>query len=369
MLKLNRIISILLTVCLTWSCFVTPVYAADSSSAEIDVAAYRELTGQEVADHAMYIATVLRPNYLLGHLAYDGYNFKDDAVDCLQFVFASQMGALGAQRWDNNDNSAVIGLNTCWWYGYDHNVDDPYDATGENHYNNLRNTKFNPRYGYSWVKWCRQYLGQEIYCDGYNEYGEHVRQYYTVGCAGSVDEANEQLANMGSIYRIGDVKLSNRNCSTFLAYAQSFPGSIIWCNGHASVGVGCFESREAMKEFYGNKGYDVEVRSRAYGKDTAWPVAPLESYAQYVYPLTNDINDARYYLGRGWQVSASGEEVGCRMNNATTDCGTALNRKTDQVVVLIPVGASNESTGTTANQYTPRNGWNAAAIKAAEAES
>ena len=368
----KRIIALMLTCLSIISVVTTPALAADANSAEISNTSYRPLTGQEIADHAMYIATVLRPSYQTGHIAYDAYTFKDDSLDCFQFAFASMMGAVGAQRWDDNDNVAVQGVKTVWWYGYDHQIGDPYDATGALHHRGYDNTKFNPRYGYSWAQWCQQYVGKEIYLDGYNEWGEHVRQYYTVGVAGKVEECNAQLEAQGSIYRIGDIQIGRNICSTYLAYAQSFPGSIIWCNGHASVGVGCFESRDAMKQYYGEKGYDVEVRTRAYGQDTGICVAPKESYGNYVYPYTDDIGDSRYYLGRGWQVSASGTEVGCRMNNATTDVGTFDTRKNDQVVVLIPSGASNTMTTAEyvgeANQYTPRNGWNAAIIAASENE-
>lgn len=364
-----RIVSLLLAMVLLFYSIISPANAASETSAEIDTSPFKTLTGQEIADHAMYIATVLRPSYKTGHMAYDAYTFKDDSLDCFQFAFASMMGAVGKQRWDDGDNSAVLGLYTVWWYGFDHQVGDTYDATGDLHHNSVRNTKFNPRYGYSWANWAQQYVGQEVYLDGYNQWGEHVRQYYKVGVAGSVAECNQQLESQGSIYRIGDISIGKHVCSSYLAYAQSFPGSIIWCNAHASVGVGCFESRDAMKQYYADKGYDVEVRTRSDGADTPWPVAPKESYANYVYPFSNDKNDVFYYLGRGWQVSASGEDVGVRMNNATTDVGTFDNRKQDQVVVLIPVGATNDMDivdSEESNQYTPRNGWNAAIIKASE---
>ena len=340
------------------------VFAADANTSEIDETPYRQVSGQEIADYAMYIATILRPNYQLGHIAYNKNTFREDSLDCLQFVFASLMGAFGEQRWDNYDNPSVIGLNTVWWYAYNHKTTDPYSAVSMG--NLANNTKLNPRYGHNWVDWLQQYVGKEIYIDGYNEYGEHIRQYYVVGVAGTFDECNAQLANADMIYRIGDVQIGGKYYSSYLAYAQSFPGSIIWCNGHASIGVGFYETRDLLQQYYDSLGYDINAYTRANNQNTSITVAPQTYYYNYMYPRTNDPYDALYYLGRTWQVSASGQTVGVRMVNGTTDAGNAENRKRDQFVVLIPVQTQerfyNEEVLET-NQYTPRIGWNATVLQ------
>ena len=80
------IIALLLLFCLTFEPMT--VFAADANTSEIDETPYRQVSGQEIADYAMYIATVLRPNYQLGHIAYNKKRFFVEFYIAIFAVFS-----------------------------------------------------------------------------------------------------------------------------------------------------------------------------------------------------------------------------------------------------------------------------------------